>query len=703
MYLQIRSGMFLSLLLLSVQVVAQDVSDDEELLMGLYGDENIISIATGIQQTISKAPAVASVVTSREIEEMGATDLDEVLEKIPGLHVSRSYLGYNPLYIFRGIHSHYNPQVLVLINGIPITNLFHGDRGQAWGGMGVDGIERIEVIRGPGSAVYGAEAFAGTINIITKTANNIDGTVLKASSGSYGSKGFSVLFGSKHQKFDLALTTEYQSTDGHDALIESDAQTILDSIFGTNASLAPGLINVSRDRLDLRLDLGNANWRLRSGLQRRTNVGIGLGVAEALDPYNRYKSDRLNADLTWNDQVFNEQWDLSAQLSYLDTSQEIERDLIIYPPGVNLGAGPYPDGFIGNPEVLEKHTRFNFTATYSAYSDHTIRIGAGYYLGDLYEVRETKNFGIDPDTGQVLPPGSPLVDVTDTPYVFLQEGNRENNYLFVQDIWQLAADWELTAGVRYDDYSDFGDTSNPRLALVWSTSRRLTTKFLYGEAFRAPSFAETRAINNPIVLGNPLLDPERLKSQEIDFNYLASEDLSLSFNIYKYKWTDIIRFVPDQNASSSTARNTGRRNGQGWEFELNWQASSEFNLEANYAWVKTEDVDAGNTQVAFAPHQQAYLGALWTINDSASLVSQIHHIMDRAREPGDSRSEVDDYTIAIMALKYKFLKGLDLQLVVNNLLDEDAREPSIWSNPANIPNDLPLADRSFLVKLTFEL
>lgn len=693
--------------LLSLPVVsnvyAQPVSEEEEQLIGLYGDENIISIATGIQQSLTKAPAVASVVTAREIEAMGARDLDEILESVPGLHVSRSYISYSPLYIFRGIHSTYNPQVLVMINGIPITNLFHGDRNLIWGGMPVESIARIEVIRGPGSAVYGAEAFAGTINIVTKTADDINGLELSANAGSFNSRGLSALYGHKAESFDLAITAEYNVTDGSDAIIESDAQTVLDMLTGTDASLAPGSVNLSHENLDLRFDISNEHWRFRSGLQQRGDVGSGAGVAEALDPHNRYRSERISSDLTWDNQYANGIWDLSAQLSYLKATQEIEKDLIIYPPGVNLGFGVLDDGLIGNPEVFETHTRFNFTATFSAFSDHSLRIGAGYYFGDLYKVRETKNFGIDPDTGFPLPANSPMVDVTDTPYVFLREGNRENTFVFIQDIWQLAADWELTAGLRYDDYSDFGDTTNPRFALVWSTTRKLTTKLLYGEAFRAPSFAETRAINNPVVLGNPFLDPERLKSLELDFNYQYSDELLFSFNRFRYQWEDIIRFVPDEGATSSTARNSGERQGYGWEAEMDWQALQSLEIIANYAWVNTEDEGDGERSVAFAPHRQAYIGADWRIQEQASVFIQLHHIMDRERELADTRPPVDDYSIVNVAFNYQFSPRTDLQLLVSNVFAEDAREPSIWSTQANIPNDLPLEDRTYRLTFSFAL
>jgi iron complex outermembrane receptor protein len=195
--------------------------DDEEALIELYGDEETISIATGTAQPISRAPAVASVITAQDIKEIGATDIDEALETVPGLHVSRSNVN-NPLYTFRGIHTGTNPQVLMLINGIPITNLFAGDRNQIWGGMPVESISRIEVIRGPGSAVYGADAFAGVINIITKTASEIDGVEFGSRLGKFDSRDVWALYGKKLGNFDIALMAEWGETDGHDEDVNSD-------------------------------------------------------------------------------------------------------------------------------------------------------------------------------------------------------------------------------------------------------------------------------------------------------------------------------------------------------------------------------------------------------------------------------------------------------------------------------------------------
>lgn len=94
---------------------AQPQSTAEEELTELYGSEEFVRIATGVAQPVSKAPAVATVITADDIK-TGATDIDEALETVPGLHVARSALGYNPVYTFRGMFSDVNPQVLMLIN-----------------------------------------------------------------------------------------------------------------------------------------------------------------------------------------------------------------------------------------------------------------------------------------------------------------------------------------------------------------------------------------------------------------------------------------------------------------------------------------------------------------------------------------------------------------------------------------------------------
>lgn len=693
---------------------------DQEELLGIYGDESFISIATGSVQHLARAPAVASIVTQEDIKRMGSRDIDEVLQTIPGLHVSHDSIGYNPLYIFRGIYAGFNPQVLMLVDGVPLTNLFHGDRSQFWGRMPVESISRIEVIRGPGSALYGADAFAGVINIITKSPANIpEGMESGVRAGNFNRREGWFTGRSDFGRLRVALTAELGVEDVNYGRIRHDAQSVLDEVIGTQASLAPGDARNDLDRFDLRLAALYDHWRFNIGHQYRSGEST-LGVAGALVTDNHFRSNRSSALLGYNNDAFSTNWGVNASLSYLHATVETVGDVMLFPPGsipffdpAGNPVGIYPEGVFGNPETFEHHWRADFSGTYSGFSGHQLSLGTGYYYGDLYKVRETKNYGIDPETGQPIQEigtdpqtglsvfGRGMVDVSGTPWVFLESGVRRNYYAYIQDIWGLARGWELTAGLRYDHYSDFGSTINPRLALVWSTTRDLTTKFLYGEAFRAPSFAQTRAINNPTVLGNPDLSPETLRSYEVAFDYRPTLDLNLLFNIFYYQWEDIINFVPDANDLTRTARNDGEQKGKGFEFETRWTPHRDLTLTGNFAWVQAEDKRTGSRAANF-PEQQVFLRAYWQAAPDLSLNVQTTHVRNRQRSPGDPRSATDDYTLVDLTLRKRITSSIEGAVLVKNLFNENAREPIPMSDPVPlIPGDLPLPGRTILGELRF--
>ena len=682
------------LLTATSRVLAEALTVEEEL-ESLYGDAEFVSIATGSRQHISQAPATATVITAEDIQAMGATDLDQVLEIVPGLHVSVSTNRYNPVYAIRGIYSGTNPHVLVLINGIPITNAYLGNRNQVWGGMPVENIARIEVVRGPGSALFGADAFAGTINIITKTAQDIQGTEVGARAGSFATKDAWILHGGKWGGMEAAFSLELHSTDGQKEFVDADAQTRLDSLFGTHASLAPGPVNVRRETLDTRLDLSKDNLRLRLGYQGRFDVGSGGGIAQALDPTGRGDSDRYNADLTYHNAMLTKDWDVTAQLSYFSVTQL--SDLVIFPPGAFKGA--FPDGVMGNPDVYERHWRVGVSALYTGFDTHQLLLGMGFNRANMYKVREVKNFS--QVSGPLPVPLGRLVDVTDTA-PFITPHSRNVYYALVQDEWRFIRDWSLTTGVRWDHYSDFGDTVNPRLALVWLTRHDLTTKFLYGRAFRAPSLAEQFAINNPVGLGNSNLKPETINTLELLFDYRPTNDLRTNLSFFRYKTADTIRLVPDSiPAATFTNQNTGSQTGYGLEWEWDWRLNRELKLHGNYAYQRSTD-DAANHDAGNAPHHHIYARADWKFMPAWSLTPQLNWVAGRERVAGDARPQIDDYATVDLTLRRKQKSDpWGMAASLRNLFDTDAREPSLA--PGGIPNDLPLPGRNFYLELSYDL
>lgn len=701
-------------LLLAAAASPHPVIADESLLLMLSGDEQLVSIATGTPRPVSKAPSVATVITAEDIKATGATDLSEVLETVPGLHVSRNGLMWRPIYSIRGILTQHNPEVLVMVNGIPITNSYYGNRGQIIGELPLEHIARIEVIRGPGSALYGAEAVSGVVNLVTKSASDIDGTESGLRAGSFETYDGWAQHGGKWGEVDVAAYLRLGRTDGFGGTVVADAQTALDGIFGTHASNAPGPVNYGYDSVDARLELARDKWRFRAGYVGRSNVGTGAGVADALDPLSKGDARYTNADLTWHDPKFTDNWDITAQASYYD-NVELASDITLFPAGSAFplalpGGSGSTIGLIGRPQHWERHERLNISALYGGFDRHKLRMGAGYNLIDMYKVTESKNFTFVniPGVGNVpmcVDLACAVVTATEANgLLFLTPHARRSYYAYAQDEWFLAPDWSLTTGVRTDRYSDVGTTTNPRIALVWDTAYNLTSKLMFGRAFRAPSFVELYTVNNPVAFGNPDLKPEVITTTELAFAWQPKSNLRTGLSLFHYAMSDVIRFVANaEPITGSTTQNAGKQHGNGLELEFSWDAAANLRLSGNYAYQRSIDESTGK-DAGLAPHHHTYLRSDWRFIPGWTLSGQVNWVTDRKRQAGDNRPQIADYATTDLTVRTSRLeKGGELSFSIRNLFDADAREPTSAASAANLPYDLPLPGRSLYLELRYRL
>jgi iron complex outermembrane receptor protein len=636
------------------------------------------------------------VITAEDIKAMGASDLDGVLETVPGVHVARSTQTNAPIYVIRGVHRDSNAQVLMLVNGIPITAAFQGNRGNVWGGLPLEDVARIEVIRGPGSALYGADAFTGVINIMTKTAADIDGTQFGVRAGSFNSSNAWLLHGGKLGAVDVAAYFSLGTTDGAKSTVAADAQTGWDKLMGTRASLAPGLIDNGRNFVDGFLDLSYDKWHLRAGYQQRDHVGSAAGVAQALDPTGHNHSERLTSDITYQDLNLAKDWEISLQASFMRYKEF--SDLVLFPAGANLGGGAFADGMVGNPYKWEQHGRANVSGSYAGFEAHRIRFGAGVSKENIYKIQETKNFNPNYSpigTGSV----ADITDVSDT-VPFLRPHSRDVRYLFAQDEWNIARDWTLTAGLRRDSYSDVGGTTNPRLALVWDAAYDLTAKLLYGTAFRAPAFVELYNINNPVLIGSPNLTPEKMKTVEAALSWQPAAKLNLGLNVFRYEMRDIIQINP----ANFTYENAGKQTGSGMEVEVTWDTTRDIRVSGNYSYQRSTD-EATRKDAGLAPHDHIYLRADWRFTPGWAANTQLNAVGTRQRAPADTRGPLAGYTTIDLTLRTdKGPRAWNFAVSVRNLFDSDAREPSPFGAPfISLPNDFPLPGRSVYVQAEYKL
>ena len=219
------------ILILGIMKVGCSVASEEEFLDLAYGDSRYVTIATGNHQSLLNAPAIASVITREDIEASGAMSLDDILRSVPGLHVTYSPSAYNSIYIFRGLATQVNSQVLILLNGVPITQAYLGDQGRSFTGFPLHAVERIEIIRGPGSALYGADAFSGVINIISQSAENTERKI-GVRSGSFDRRG--VTFSSPFHIGEIngGLSFFYEKVGPTEQIVEADRQAFERALSG---------------------------------------------------------------------------------------------------------------------------------------------------------------------------------------------------------------------------------------------------------------------------------------------------------------------------------------------------------------------------------------------------------------------------------------------------------------------------------------
>ncbi|MCY7294159.1 TonB-dependent receptor plug domain-containing protein [Alteromonas sp. a30] len=675
----------------------------EDEFMDYYGGEEFVSIATGSQKSVAKAPAVASVITADQITKIGATNLDEILELVPGLHVSPSTVSrLDPVYSIRSLQTGFNPQVLVLLNGTEFKNSFSGGLPFTFR-LPAQNIERVEVIRGPGSALYGADAFSGVINIVTKDIPN-DSLTLGARVGSFESRDFWLQFGTQWNDIEFDVSIESQNSDGDpDRIVTSDLQSTIDSIVGTNASLAPGPLQTNYDILDIHASAKWRDFKLEHWIWEQNDGGLGPGGAQVLDFTGTQNVNLYRTKLTHKTKLSNNVF-LSSDVSYLSVDSVTfftlfpENALLPIDSNGNLSfANPvntvlFTDGYLGSPHSDHKDTRMGFSIDYDGILNHELKFGFGWFKQEL-DTSEFKNFGPGIMDGTETVVGPELTDISNTPYVYVPDSERTNRHLVVQDVWQISNDWEVTLGLRYDDFSDFGSTTNPRMAVVWAADHDLTVKALYGSAFRAPSFNDQFLQNNPSAVGNPNLVPEEVDTFELGFNYQINFNTKLALNFYSFEADKLITRVPTPNSSLLLTQNGSTLDGKGVELELNW-SYEKFNVDFNFSHQDTKDPNSDD-QIPFVATNMAYLGAFFDVSEKLSVGITSHWISGRERASDDNRDESDDYFLSNLSVNYMINNQFKAKVIVKNLLNDDIYEPS----SGTIEDDFRMPTRSLWLEV----
>ena len=557
-------------------------------------------------------------------------------------------------------------------------------------------ISRVEVVRGPGSAVHGADAYSGTVNVITKDNHEIDGTQAGIRYGSFNTSDLWLQHGGQYRGWDLYASVETQKSNGdNNRVVEQDfLNTALGGAFGAFSN-TPAHLDTEYDLVTSHFGLRKDNLNLRLYGSWHHDNGMGPGGSQAITHNGGVDGRSLIADLEYRDKEFARDLDLSLRLYsvYVKDNNLFE----FYPPAISA----VPLYMLGNPIVENIDSGFESIAFYEAIPDHKLRFSMGWKFFDS-DTDQFKNFG-----PAVAVQYGPLVNIKNTPHNYREDQSRKLWNISVQDEWNLAPDWMLTAGLRYDYYDDFGSTTNPRVALVWETRYDLTSKLMYGRAFRAPSFGEQYLQNNPQAWGNPDLEPEAIDTYELAFDYQPTTTLRTKLNLFNYVINDLIEYVTHPNiAGALQAQNFKDQEGHGFELELDWDVTKDLKIISSFAYQRSKD-KATQEITPEASDKQFYLNPHWSFMPDWSLDGQFYWIAGRHRANDDPRGDIDDYELVNLTLRRKnIVEHLDLALAVRNVFDEDIREPSPYAAAAGtagayIPNDYPMESRAIWFEMKY--
>lgn len=673
-------------LLLVVPVVAS--ANDNDDLFGLPL-EHLLEIKVQVSNrnltTIDEAPSSVSVYSRDELQSLGVRTLDQLLNFVPGFSVSRSDTdGRTNAPVVRGRRSNsVGREILVLLDGIRLNDPVSGGVFAQERDLSLFNVKKVEVIRGPGSSLYGANAFSGVINIITDS----DDSLLKLRGGEFDAREASAMVSGSGENWNISAAFANYDDEGDDYEafynffgVEEDTQDPENAsdIFFKARLYSASLVARHSERIGYDFINGGAQ---ANGTQRYRVENQSLRLEN--------KTAISFVDTTW-----------FAEFS----ENESDSLLGLFPenPAPPQAGNPFywSDGstveMIGGNIRTVKQQRFGLDARFDAGRNHTINLGALYRKESVGlnpfqsnidpEVLRTTNNIVPTPSDAFIQPGFYIGGVR---FDLLEASDRESYGLYVQDTWRLDKGISLTSGLRYDRYQDFGSNFSFRAGLVKEWDEDTSFKLLYGDAFRAPSFLETRAGIATGGISNPNLKPEKVQTYELAWVETLSHInsvVTLFFNEYSDLVEPVLVSDVVPGFTARQPQNKGEAETSGLEWELSSKLTNSLRMRGGLTHLfKTIEGEPVSDNLLFA------IGSYQSGNTSLSISTYYHdEVLSRAQ----TGQTLDAYWVANLSVAQKMTRHVSLTLDIQNIGDHRFYT---WSPQAGLETGLPSRGRQVML------
>ena len=683
----------------------------------LQFEESVVVTATQTERAVTEVAASVTILDAETIEASSARNLQDLLRRTPGFDLAETSgmaARANSSLVMRGVPG--TKRALLLVDGLPANDLGIGTLA-ALSLVPLASVERAEVVRGPFSSLYGANAFAGAINAITRPGEGPPAADFFASGGAAGYYQLGASVRGESGPVAYAFTTDRRKMDN---VYNRDTRTI--PRVAEDGSLQQETVplrNVGYEdvRMTGRLDFSASDVWDVTLLPRISRYETGLDMSSrlpvAVDEHKRDTAVNLGGILRYNGTG-----PLSAQIrtSYRYSNQRLFQEnftlaptlqtTIVDPPGPavieSVTHGVFPFAALTGQDTDFRSVLVEPQFTWAPNLDHTVVLGASYTgergaFGDSTIADRSNLLGSDATLARVaagiqagMAAGgvpNPTVTLVREPAIGdvfpLSQGQRERFDIFsayVQDEWVLADRLRLVPGLRYDQHSEFGSVGSPKVSLLYALTPTTRVRTSAGRAFRAPSLFElfgNVVFHGPIPgLPNPDLEPEHITSFDGGIQHEVSRALRTEMNVFHNDMTDLIQLVISPQRDHFDWVNVADARSTGLELVANGQATSWLGYYANYAYTDSEDRATGNP-LALVPRQKvnagiqlgASLGA-WRLSGS---VDQ-RWVGQRTQSSQGVPVLLDEYARTDLAIYLHPNDDLRVGVHVLNVMDADYQE-----------------------------
>jgi outer membrane receptor for ferrienterochelin and colicins len=579
--------------------------------------EQIVVTSSSSEKALSLAPASVSVITEEDLNRRVVMNLSDALRGQTGLNLTAVGFGRKGIEI-RGMDS---DQTLVLIDGQRVGGsadlIAHSN--YELSSIPVNDIERIEVVRGPISALYGSDALGGVINVITKK-------VSKEWRSSIAATGGKQIEDEKAESYTLNASTSGSVTD--------DLTVRLSAVREYQGDVAnrddPNQSDIEGQKTD--------NFRVRMTWAATENQTLDASVAVVDD--NRWR-DTISGTTyyTFKDDIDRLQVSLQHQgyWSWGDSTVRVYRTEV---DRVNTRTN---DITVTSPTDLTEDIIDAKLGT--TLGMHHVQVGGQWWRQNL------ENLDVN----------------------LRGESESIQQAAFIQDDWAINNELSLLLGGRFDHHDMFGWESSPRAYLVWSQGNWVI-KGGYGEGFKAPSlkqlsseYSASAAGGLFYIVGNPDLQPETNKSYEISVRY-GSENWHLTTTLFETKADDLIDTYCTSGCDGRGAirnyYNVERATMSGVEVSAFWQVSNELSLSTNFNYLDARN-DTEDEALENKPRTSGYAELVWQPVENIDTQLRIEHVGEQYLDD----AKLPSYQLLHLSANYRVNAQWSLRASIENLTD----------------------------------